>query len=450
MRRDGRRIGWWASATIASVAYAALVLSTTPWDSWGVITPDSLEYADASERGWFSTDLWMGWRAPGYPLFLKVVGHADWLPTIQTVVSIVAWLCLAFSLAAALRRPWTRVVGFVAVLVVSLPAAVQMWNEIGLTESFSLSLTALALAGLLRIVHRPTPAWIWGTAAVLIPWMLLRDPNVYLALLVVVPVVVVVAVRRDFRSPFFAAGLVLIVVAGWMLISAGVGERARRPTTNVVTLRVLADRDMREWFVAHGMPDSPLVREQTGKLLIDDPVDGVRDVPGLESFQDWLQHDAQRTYLRYLATHPFRAVADPYDDRAAILSWYVNDLIHIAPEVMLSVLDLKPWMDTGDFLNVRSAELILAWTAIVLVLVVVRAVGSRQSRRDPRIWLGTAVIVLALIAAWTSWVGDALEITRHGIGAAVMLRLGLVITTLVVFDGPPARRRAATPVADGE
>jgi hypothetical protein len=61
--------------------------------------------------------------------------------------------------------------------------------------------------------------------------------------------------------------------------------------------------------------------------------------------------------------------------------------------------------------------------------------------------LGVAALTggLAIVGYYTAWYGDALEVYRHALSAAVELRLALWIVTIVVIDtlaerGSSARR----------
>ena len=52
------------------------------------------------------------------------------------------------------------------------------------------------------------------------------------------------------------------------------------------------------------------------------------------------------------------------------------------------------------------------------------------------------LIVLTYVHIWVVWTGDAVELARHGLGAAVQLLLGLWLLTLGLLDALLLRLRA--------
>jgi hypothetical protein len=85
----------------------------------------------------------------------------------------------------------------------------------------------------------------------------------------------------------------------------------------------------------------------------------------------------------------------------------------------------------------------VAWAVLALA-----ALLLALTRVPRRIWLvPIGLIAITLPHALVVWHGDALEPERHGVPAAVLARLGVVLLILFALDSPRRRAAAAGPSA---
>ena len=102
---------------------------------------DSPEYENVERLSMFSLDFWTWYKPWGSALLWKVLpgSTSTSAPVGQEIVSVAAWLFLAFVVFRTLERRAVKYVGFSLVLAFSLVPAVAVWDG-ALLESLSVSL----------------------------------------------------------------------------------------------------------------------------------------------------------------------------------------------------------------------------------------------------------------------------------------------------------------------
>jgi hypothetical protein len=78
----------------------------------------------------------------------------------------------------------------------------------------------------------------------------------------------------------------------------------------------------------------------------------------------------------------------------------------------------------------RSPRVVLGW--LLLLVVGLACLGAGVAR--PNLVVGGALLALAYVHLWVVWTGDAVELERHGLGAAVQLQLGLWLLSVGLVD----------------
>jgi hypothetical protein len=100
----------------------------------------------------------------------------------QTALSIVAWVVLALTVTATVRRPFVRRGLALLLFLVGCSAQVASWQLAILSESVSISTGVLALALLIRLVRRPSAGRAVAFSALAL-WFTMTRPNVFPVLL---------------------------------------------------------------------------------------------------------------------------------------------------------------------------------------------------------------------------------------------------------------------------
>ncbi|MGE5642149.1 MAG: hypothetical protein ACM3Y8_03975, partial [Byssovorax cruenta] len=159
-------------------------------------TADTTAYMRISRDPLFESDFLAGARPFIFPLLLKLFrGNEEAVAWAQGIFSALSWSVLALSTAASLRTTLLNYAALGLLLLLSLYQYIIGWDSVLLTESLSLSLMALFLAGWLWLAR----GWSWYKVAAILAisvlWAFGRDTNAWVLLMIAGIVLLLVAFR---------------------------------------------------------------------------------------------------------------------------------------------------------------------------------------------------------------------------------------------------------------
>jgi hypothetical protein len=310
-------------------------------------------------------------------------------------------------------------------LALGLTAQVVNWNSAILSESASISLTALMIAGWLAYVQDPRPATAAAALAATQLWTLTRQPDVLFGLLPTGAGVIAATVRRDRLAVAVAAGLLLVSIVGFVEIRHN-QTLSRGAVNYIVKGRILTNHSYSAWFANHGMPPPRY-----------DPRPAVigRPVPRNPAFIRWLAKDGQRTYVRFVLTHPRYSLIQP-------LRFYAG--------ARVGGTRVSSMLDPGAIYGRYRAVLPSAWGAILFdtheidallallaLTVTLNWLAWRRFGPDRRLLVPAFVAVWAILEAHIVWLsgGEATpELERLSMIPAVSIRIGLWIALALAVN----------------
>ena len=118
---------------------------------------DSHEYYLVASQSIFSKSFWIAIRPPVIPLIYKILsGNPDRIITFQLWFSILSWGVLTFVLQSIFRNRLVRILVTIIVLAFSLSEEIIMWDSLILSESISISITALFLSSITLLLKNWT------------------------------------------------------------------------------------------------------------------------------------------------------------------------------------------------------------------------------------------------------------------------------------------------------
>lgn len=358
------------------------------------------------------------------PLVYSLVRSDPARVAVHVVAGTVAWVLLASVLASRSKFP-----GAVRTLVLLAGLAPQVirYDLTILSESLAISVAVATVAlGVRAALHRTVDALFLVSFVV---FCMLRPQHLLFLFIAAAWILFRSAVRRTLPG---LAGILLVGAA----LLGGIMLGGNRPTGElnlytVIVERVLTDDARFAWFVDHGMPDVPGMREAQSydyrEQLPQDLVDylglPVGQAPpslmragGMELAR-WVRADGWSTYARYVVSHPS-------DTRARLAG--------------LADPTLDPRND--DFLPLASRTVAPRWLfipwkvcAVTVAAGLLLALGAAD--RDRMLLLfslagGTSVLYVA--NALTS----GIEHPRHMSTVAVLVR----VSALVAVSGVLVRR----------
>ena len=361
--------------------------------------PDSSTYRQATTGPEYSYLSFAGnaMRPFTVPLLYTLLPTDGARVAAQFVISVAAWLTLAGVVAAALRDPRVKVVGFVSVLLFGSTYLVTTWDFAIASESLTISMGVFALAAWLRFGSNPTR---WNALAVLITstlWMFTRAQAFPLVVLLAVALLLW-SVRRGGRvlKLCVAGGLAIAAIWGFSSVKnqehhyaarngQGVGIFSETFALNL-RFRILPDADATAWFVEAGMPlPAGLAGHRRSTFAEDDwagwPAffDAYRANPELTR---WVDDHGQSELARYVLMHPAKVARQfggeipdvMVPDRASVA--YVDSPIVLGPADSL----LTPYVGSG----VPGSPTLWLLSGCVVMAIVTRRRSRPWSNRSTR------------------------------------------------------------------
>jgi hypothetical protein len=396
--------------------------------------PDSIDYIfPATTYDWNEIGLWTHTKPWGAAILYKLTGRSPvTIDVVQTILSALAWLTLAWVFSKVIHRPWLRVTAFAIILGFSLAPSVQMWNHIIQSESLSISLMVLILVVWLSLLQR----WRWDKLIALIFlfawWMGTRETNVYLGLLVAGLLLFVGMIYKHQR--FYWAVGVLLVFFGYVNMQISEVPTIPRwlyPLTNTVLHRILPNDEFLRYFEAKGLPVSAKLLSLSGGFA-DSENFAVFNNSALDEVERWLYKRGKEVYIRFLIDHPVYTLTSPWQQIHELLAPQV--LMSYAPERYVPLFTCL----FGGLFFLDSLWLLLLISALTLVVTLV----AKSWRGSPAFWLVLGFLVLFFPHFYLVWHGDAAEVGRHAVQASVQLRLSLWLLFLLALDNIVGRNYA--------
>ena len=425
-----RTVGGASLATIVEVVAvaAAALIAAVP----AILTIPRLNYDSGSYLAPLSLS---AERLPLVPAVFAVLGHnLRAIVVVQAVFGAACWSILAVEALRVARRP-ACYLAFIGVLATSCSDYVTHWYGAILSDSLSLSLTALLLASL--------ASWLAGRGslarmmAVAVLWALTRDTNGYLLLLFGLGGLAIVGLKARSTAGIIAAGAAILGGAA-VIVSTDLGMLWVQPFLHVTTERVLVSAPRTAWFAAHGMPVTPTLLHQAGSYT---PAadNSLRHSPALAPFRIWMHRAGERTYLEYALLHPW---------------WALKGTFGAHQELARSGLDYyggtasRPWLPgfvKGLFLSHRQTTLAVG-AGVAAALLVVRR--RHLAGECGHILWWSVLAVGGLLNLVIDWVGDSWEVGRHSVGATVELAVCvLFLAAIAAGNGAGGAHRPAEQAA---
>jgi hypothetical protein len=466
-----RRRGAWAAFALALVV-GGLVRAWLLGDRGALQWQDTFDFLETADESWFSAALWAGARAPGVPVLLKLVGaDLDRYLQAQAVLATIGWAALCASVASVVRAHWPRVAAVAAVLAFSLTTPVTMWERSALSESLGVTALALLAAAGVQLARGVTTARAVLVAAALVPWLVVRDSHLVvavvgggLALAVVGGSLLVDArrrrrastsepdgeapdrVRRAWRLPVGALGAVAVVLGLGVSAGAAHGDRQNLPMRNLYAARVLPYPDRVEWFADRGMPQADVFvgadARQPSAAPGRAPLLGVsEDDPALEEWVAWVHDEGRLAFVAYVATHPDYLVTEPMRRPERTFNNALGDRSFYAAND-------APHLPLVDLLLARRTAEVLALSGLAIGWMI-----GRQ-RLTPAFVAGAVLAVLALPHGAVAWHSDGMETARHLAVPGLQFHLGVLLMLVGILpaarDGQTDDSDAGTAAADRE
>ncbi len=400
-----------------------------------IVWNDTFDYEGVAQHSWFSRLLWAGARPPITPLLWKLTGSNENFVVTQTVIGVICWAALAWSVARFIRPGWRAFVASTLVLAMACCWPVTQWDSAILSESISLSAMAALMACLLALSRGYSKALMLGTFASAIVFAGSRDENIVTIAIFGAAIAAYGAARlrrqrwhQVARITMF--GLTLLATAGLIESAALVSRRNVVNVENIFAARIFPFPGRVAWFAARGMPEAAHL-DTMSEHTAPNPGYGKLVYPALGThawhpLAIWFSDDAEGEYLVFLVSHPGYDLTAPF----------------VRPELTFNDFDGDVSLYGAGVYEAPGIAHVLypAW-GVVLGVGLAGAAGvlvrRLWKRRDA--WLLAGLALTGLFSMLVAWHGDGQEIVRHMIEGEVMARVAALLLLLAGLFGlaPP-------------
>jgi hypothetical protein len=433
-----RQLPWPTIGCHAAVAVGTLFVIRVVGAGWpsGFPTffPDSSSFLAVAGRGPLTGRFWFDERPVGFPLLAWAVGgNVRLIVLVQTVLYVASFAALAAAVVTSLRSRLCRVTAVALITVVATQPRFALWNTHVLSESLTISLGILTLAGWWWWAARPSRPRLGLAALATVAWLVTRDSNVVPVVVVVVPALLGAArwgrrLTPDVRRALAVTAGSLLLVGAYVFVAQDVSERNRYPVMNNVGQRILPDEGMTEWFVERGMPLDERLRQLTGRSSFDEDRAMLTD-DRLADFRDWAEGPGQR------------AQALSFVLRAGFWVDLMTDDSQL-PAVLGTDFDSYDAFGVGDrlpqswfgFSGPRSMVAAGVWMLAALAGI---ALGVVRYRLRPLAVVTGVGVLATVLDTYVSYAGDSVEFARHLVGPiarlTVLFALGIVLAVEYVM-----------------
>lgn len=389
------------------------------------MTADTTSYMRISKETVFDSKFLAAARPFVFPLFLKLSGNdPEKVVWAQGLFSTFSWSVLAVAVAYSLHFSLLRFAGLVLILFLSLYRYIIGWDSVLLTESLSLSLMALFVAGWLWLLAD----WRWQKALFVLTigflWSFCRDTNAWVVLMIAVFLLILVALRC-IKKNYLLLSAAFIIMFFLSDRSADLGGRWIFPFQNVLGRRILTDEQAITFFASCGMPVSSDLTGLVGEFASGLDRAFYND-PALESYRAWLHRFGKTCYIKWLLSDPLESIKRPIAE--------FNGLMRLE--------NIQPFLFSRRFSPILPARLegmlyppqqpwiaFLAACGIILVAAFTRAWTYNRTW-----WIATLLVILVFPHYFIVWHGDVMGIFRHVVSVSIQLYLGLWILALLIAD----------------
>lgn len=357
-------------------------------------------------RSFFPT---LVWRIAGCDEALLVVGNI--------ALSTAAWLCLSLAIAAECASRKGRATALIAVLSFSLTDAPITWHRVLLSESLALSLLALTIAAWLWFWRRQT--W-WRSLVVLaVTGALVATRDTVAYCIASLCVLLLFAPGRTAPRILLLVGCLALA---WVSVRANdISGRWRFPFFNVMGQRILPDNDRVRFFESVGMPVTADLESRAGTWAGDDDR-FFYNAPELASFRTWVEAKGRRSLMAFLVCRPAASLRMALEGFPDAMTYNVTGY---APAPFHRTLFGVGWR---LLFNRATLPFVMLAGGIAFGW----AVASNHRH---------LLLQIALILAFTSathyfvaFHGDAMEVGRHCLLAAINTQLALLAVAVASVD----------------
>lgn len=361
-----------------------------------------------------------------YSIFVRAFDQFPGIVLGQVLFSCFSWIFLSWALIR-LFPGWLGLFTSVLTLTIAAQQSVVSWNNLVLSESTAISMTALWLASLLLFL-KPSPRknlFALQTILLTLTTVLMTTSRPQLAL-IVFPVLIT-AIAYGWKKYSQLMRWLLSGISGLILIYSMVRLASLSlwsPFGSAYTQHLI---DFRQSFTLYALEKygcSDLFTGLEGQLA-----KYSSDCPSLQSAIT----DNNLGFISWVLARPTEAFSTfvQWLSGDAVLPHYSSSATVLAPEHANAFLSI----------NYSLTNIMLYFFAGAVVILAIRLLQRTASFSMLRFFLAAALLLCTLFYIFLSWGVDGIELARHALPMSLFLPLMIPITIFWVFTCDDAQQK---------
>ncbi len=390
------------------------------------LTYDTDTYITIANQSILSQAFWSGIRPVVYPLLIKIFQfNWDYLVAAQFTFSVVAWLLFAYVFAKTLKTPVLQILVFGFVLVFSLSTDIILWDRMIQTESINISIFILILTAYIAKIKLHFKLSTLVFLGALSIFGLLRDTNAWLLLFIAILLtgygVIQKVTWKEYLKPAF-----LIAIFTISNYTATVGNRWVIPFLNIMSMRILTEKDFIQEFERRGMPVTPELIAQ--KELIFNP--NYLTNPQLEAFRNWMFAKGKTSYIKFLLQRPAYLIQTPIENWRLLFGFLPvtqqthNDNLDYAPENFREIIPYP----LSELFYPKEYGLFVTLATLIITGFLLAQTQDAVHR------LILLLFITGYLMLFLNYHGDASGISRHALSAILQIWIALWLFIFTYLD----------------
>jgi hypothetical protein len=339
------------------------------------------------------------------------------IAVLQTILSMVGWLWLAFVVSGHLKAPVAKLLATGILILFAFTPQIAEWDSVLTSESLSLSLFALSLGFLIEIAfcladedmridgYVKSLVVLWFIFFAL--WLFVRDTNLIAIPLTLMFLAPIFFSKRSSTKPLILALAILLI----LLFTLGSLAARQSPRWSIPIKDTLED-----WI----FPFPARMQFLSEHFAM--------PAPDSADYKSWFNSRAPTAYTMFLLSHPGFVVTTVINNWFILYTGYMQPYYKLAKTNTASVL-----LQLGELVHPGSVVFYL-FDTIVLVSFWVAALIGRARDRPAWIWELTWLYLTAAITLSLSFLGDSQGVMRHIFPSLEMFRLFLWLSLMVLID----------------
>jgi hypothetical protein len=358
----------------------------------------------------------------------------------QSAIGALAWLTLAWVVWRIPRNGAVRLAASGALLLLGLTTQATSWDFAILSESLSISLGLLVLAGLLWWLHERSQIGLALLTVAGLWWTFIR-PEIRLMVVAVIAGLWIFASRHRvrWRPTAIASGVLVLAVVWCSLIVPNTNKAFARSSAvpggameeeifyHQLRSRIYPDERLQQIYeVRLGMPPCPGAARMVRDAAPDSTEFGkfVTAVHSCPRLVDWIRTKSNATSLRFPLIAPVefsRVIGAAMPRTWAGAAWYGH-----VPQVLPGWLALLIFPPSGIAMWCLAGAVLVAFGAAVLT--------GQWRRRRALFACCVGVVATAIVSPVAGLIYASTEFERQGIQETLLLRICVVVLLALAAD----------------